>query len=231
MTALLIIGAILLILALLVCCHVRIKIDFADEFTVKLHYLFLRFTLIPAKENSDKKKKSKKPKNKKKPKKSGDEIQKEVKEKVKKKGIAATFSEYKSLFVPILKDLGKFIHKIKINPLKVRIVEAGKDAAELAIDYGKLCAVFYPALAVACEQMKIGRKVIYLGVDYSKSESVIEIHANVKIRIISALAFGLKALYKLVRTKVKSLMKNNSGSAQIKNVSSRNNSNERNAVK
>lgn len=231
MTALMIIGAILLLILFLLLCHVKIRIRFANEFTVKLHYLFLRFTLLPAKPSDDEKKKAKKSKKSKKPRKSGEEIKKEVNEKAKKKGIAETFSEYKEIIFPLLKDLGRFTHKIKINPLKVTIIAAGKDAADLAIEYGKLCAVFYPALAYFCEQLKVGRKEIYLGVDYAKQDMTIEISADVKIHIISALGLALKALIKLIRIKVKALIKNNSGGAQIKNANSRNNSNERNAAK
>ena len=135
--------------------------------------------------------------------------QKTVDKSIKSNGFADTFELLKNSVKPILISFGKFVSHIRINPLNFSLIMAGKDAAELAIDYGRLCAVFYPSFAELCEIMKIGRKNIYIGVDYVKDNYEINLDMTVKIKLCFVLALVFKVLYTILKDRIKQMMKNN----------------------
>ena len=65
---------------------------------------------------------------------------------IKKKGVYESFVEILEFLSPVLKEVHAFLKNVKIDPLKIDIKMVGDDAAKLAIDYGKFCAVYYPVV-------------------------------------------------------------------------------------
>lgn len=195
-------------------------LDYGDDLTVYMRFLFIKIRLIP--HNKKEKKKTKK-------KSSGKAKSTDVKKKVDKslniKGFADTFNEFKCAIRPIVEALGTFLKHIRIKPLKIRAIIAGKDAAELALDYGRLCAVFYPALAELCEQMKIEHKNIYIGVDYVKPNFELNIYLKLRIRLCFVLSLCIKALWQLVKIKLREM--NNQNNQNVKNQTNNINKTER----
>lgn len=207
LTVVYIICAIIAVIAGILLQSLIFTVDYGDDFTVYLRFLFIKIRLFPQK---DKKKKKNNVKN------ENGKKQSEVKKKVDKsidiKGFADTFNEYRTAFRPIINALGGFCRHIRIYPLKIRAVLAGKDAADLAIDYGRLCAVFYPSLAWLCGRINIKRKNVYIGVDYLKPKYELEIFFKARIRLIFALGLAVKIIWQLVKIKLKSQnMPQNSG--------------------
>lgn len=194
-----IICGIIAVIALLLLQSIVLTVDYGDDLTLYVRFLFLKFKLIPQNNKDKKKKKNKKSK----AKKDAHEIKKNVDKSLDIKGFADTFSEYREAIRPIIKALGSFCRRIRIYPLKIRAVLAGKDAADLAIDYGRLCAVFYPSLALLCEQFKIKNKNIYIGVDYVKPKFELNIYLKLRVRLCFALSLCIKSLWRLVCTKLK----------------------------
>lgn len=189
-----ILGAILLILALILLISPAVRLQYGDKVTVTLRILFVKIPLL-----SDKPKKKKKDK----PRKKSGEIKEKVENDVKKQGAYDTFVKYKSVVAPVLRDLGTFVHHLRIHPLKMRVILAGGDAADLAIDYGRLCSVFYPTLAAICANTKVGKKDIYIAVDYQKPKAEITADITVKVRVIFLLSLALKFIKHLVTLKLK----------------------------
>lgn len=217
MIAVYIICGIIAFFAALLMQSLVFTIDYGDDFTVYLRFLFIKIKLIPHNKCENKKSKRKSG-----VKAESDNVKKKVDRSLDKKGFADTFSEFKPAVRPILSSLGKFSKHIRIKPLKIKAVLAGKDAAELALDYGRLCAVFYPTLAELCEQIKITHKNIYIGVDYAKPKFELNIYLKLRIRLCFALILLIKAVWQLVSAKLKSQNKQN-----IKNVSNNINKTER----
>lgn len=220
MIAVYIICGIIAFFAALMLQSLVFTLDYGDDFCLYMRFLFIKIRLIPQ-NKKEKKKKDKK---------SGGKTEtKDVKKKVDKslniKGFADTFSEFKSAIRPIIDALGTFLKHIRIKPLKIHAVLAGKDAAELALDYGKLCAVFYPTLAELCEQMKIEHKNIYIGVDYVKPNFELEVFLKLRIRLCYVIALLLKALWQLVKVKLRNM--NNQNNQNIKHQSNNINKTER----
>lgn len=204
MTALYIIGAILAMLMLILLSSARLCVKYDDDFKLSLRFWFIKINLYPQ-EKKDKKKKSKKDGNDNKT----DSGNEKLKKSVDKKGYADTFVLIKNSLSELLKSLGTLVSHIRIKPLKLKLIMAGKDAADLAIEYGRLCAVFYPFLAYLCEIMTVNNKNIYIGVDYLKQDYELKLDLTVKIRVIFMLSFAVKALFSLIKTKVKQIMEQN----------------------
>lgn len=190
-----ILGAILLILALILLISPAVRLQYGDKVAVTLRILFVKIPLL-----SDKPKKKKKDKPRKK---SGEDVKKKVENDVKKQGAYDTFVKYKSVVTPVFSDLGTFVHHLRIHPLKMRIILAGSDAADLAVDYGRLCSVFYPTLAAVCANTKVGKKDIYIAVDYQKPKAEITADITVKVRVIFLVSLALKFIKHLVTLKLK----------------------------
>lgn len=198
-----------------------LTLDYGDDLCVYVRFLFIKIKIYPHNKKDKHKKKSKNSGEKAKT----DSIKKKVDKSLDIKGFAYTFCEFKSAIKPILSALGKFLRHIRIKPLKINAVLAGKDAADLAIDYGRLCAVFYPALAELCEMMKISRKNIYFGVDYVKSSFELKIYLKLHIRLCYVLGLLLKALWQLVKTKLNDM--NNQNNQNVNNKANNINKTER----
>ncbi|MGN0114798.1 MAG: hypothetical protein ACI396_05685 [Acutalibacteraceae bacterium] len=221
MIAVYIICGIIAFFAALLLQSLVFTLDYGDDLTVYMRFLFIKIKLIP----HNKKEKKKKGKKKSSGKAKSTDVKKKVDKSLNIKGFADTFIEFKSAIRPIIEALGSFIKHIRIKPLKIRAVLAGKDAAELALDYGRLCAVFYPALAELCEQMKIEHKNIYIGVDYVKPKFELEIFMKLRIRLCYVIALLLKALWQLVKVKLRDI--NNQNNQNVKNQTNNINKTER----
>ncbi len=202
MIALYIIGGILLFIFLLLIMPLKIKISSTDEFRVFLYYGFLKFDLL--KEKPEKKKKPKHLKQKSK-------SQKPEKEKEEKKGllgrlcdekgIIGAFGYIRDVYVrPILSEIGKLTRKVSIKPLYLNIVfsGAGKDAAAVALDYGKFCAAFYPALGIAENLITVKKQKINIGVDYTMQKNDIRFYLVLHTRLLHITASDLRLLFKII---------------------------------
>ena len=220
MIAVYIICGIIAFIAALMLQSLVFTLDYGDDFCLYLRFLFIKIKLIPQ-NKKEKKKKDKKSGGKAK----STDVKKKVDKSLNIKGFADTFNEFKSAIRPIIDALGTFLKHIRIKPLKIRAVLAGKDAAELALDYGKLCGVFYPTLAELCEQMKIEHKNIYIGVDYVKPKFELEVFLKLRIRLCYVIALLLKALWQLLKVKLRNM--NNQNNQNIKHQSNNINKTER----
>lgn len=200
--------AIILIVTLILFTNIRIKIAYQSDNDFDLKFYFGIFK-IPA-SLFDKKKKDKKPKKAEKQTKENkkSEVKKPKKSntlmsKIKKKGFYLSFLEVVDFLKPVFAVLNDFSSRVKINPLIIKIKMTGSDAADLAIDYGRLCAVYYPIIELINEKTNCKNIDSNVFVDYISDKSEIFVKTQIKIRVVHCLTHAFKILKEFLDFKAK----------------------------
>ena len=211
MIALYILLGILLLLFLICLVRVQVFLLYKDDVKLSVKVLFYEIKLLPAEKKPEKKKPEKKPK--KQPEKPKPE-EEEPKEKEKKPSYLSKLKDKKgvtgliSLFTEIAQIAGgmlKGIFKhIVIKRLNVGIALNSGDAATTALNYGKLCSVFYPAVnvitaATICKDYNVTLEPIF------DDERETEVYADVYayLRVGWALLHALKAGVRILIARMK----------------------------
>ena len=193
-----IIGFIILVLSI----RITINGEFFDEFKLNVKWLFLKIDIFPAKKK-DKPKKEKAPKEKK---------EKPVDEKVteetpteKKENIFVKFYNNQGfdgviqLINNVGKALGKLMHSFKKHIVLRELylwmtVTGGCDAAETALEYGRICQKVFPAMSFICTNLTVKKYDVEIEPDFLGSKNKAEFAFSVSVRPI----FILNALIVLV---------------------------------
>lgn len=211
MTALYIILGVLLLLFLICLIRVQVFLLYTDDVRLTLKALFYKKVLLPSEKKPKKKPaKTEKPKEKK----SGDKKEEPKEEKKKKPSYLSKLKEKKgvtgliSLFTELAKIAGStlkglFKH-IVIKRMNVGIALNSGDAASTALNYGKLCSVFYPAVnvitaATVCKSYNVTLEPIFD--DERETEVYADIHAYIRVGFV--LIEGVKAGVKLLIARLK----------------------------
>jgi sorbitol-specific phosphotransferase system component IIBC len=149
-------GVLALLLFILVI-PIELLAYYNETLTLRLKVLFVKITLLsPDKKKKEKpKKKEEKPKEKK-PQEKKPEKKKKKKEKkpniltkIKdKKGVTGLLSLFSSLARIAVGALRGIFSHIVFKKLIVGITLSGEDASEVAVNYGRVCSVLYPAVNV-----------------------------------------------------------------------------------
>ena len=190
MSVWLIIGGVLLFLLVLLLVPIRLRASFHGELLVRIRYLFIVKQLVPEK-------------NKKKPKKA-QKVQKKAKKKAEKKeepsfgqmlkedGVSATLTYYKKLVSLAGTIVKKLLRVLVVDKLEVQLRIATDDPADTAVDYGKACAVVYPAQALLESIVKVKKRTVQLAPDFTreKGEAAFDVQVHVTpLRMLKA-GFG-----------------------------------------
>lgn len=193
-----IIGFIILVLSI----RITINGEFFDEFKLNVKWLFLKIDIFPAKKK-DKPKKEKAPKEKK---------EKPVDEKVteetpteKKENIFVKFYNNQGfdgviqLINNVGKALGKLMHSFKKHIVLRELylwmtVTGGCDAAETALEYGRVCQKVFPAMSFICTNLTVKKYDVEIEPDFLGNKNKAEFAFSVSVRPI----FILNALIVLV---------------------------------
>lgn len=93
--------------------------------------------------------------------------------------------------IGVLKEL---IKKIKIKKLHIKAITADNDAADAALEYGKLCAVVYPAVSFLQTLVRVDEKGIdiFLGCDFNAENPVFEIETDIVFNLFGVLSAFVK---------------------------------------
>ena len=92
---------------------------------------------------------------------------------------------------------------IKFRQLNIDITVASDNAADTAINYGRLCAGVYPALSVILNVIKYDDYKVNIRPDFDKSELEADISAELSLIPWIALAGALTALVRFIGFKIK----------------------------
>ena len=207
-----IILGILLFLFLLTLFNIYVYVIYDNELFLTVKVAFIKIKILPPEEKKKKAekkpKKEKKKKKKKKKKKSDKKPEKEKPNKLsayfKQKGVSGILNIVKrvsKLAVGVLKDLFK---KITVEKLKVEIKIAGETAEDTAVHYGEVCSVFFPALRLITEIVKVKIYDVNVTPDFTdgaKSDAKADVTA--KIRILSLLKIVFSRAIEILRLYLK----------------------------
>lgn len=175
------VGLVILAVAALLPAKVKVRIGYIEEeFILSFKLLFFVFTVSP--ENKKKKKKKAKKK------------EKEKKERPAKKEKDNFFRSHTSDFgvFDYIELIGivieKFVAKIYFDKLEAEIRVAGDDAAQTALNFGRLNAAIYPIAGLINGHKRIKKLHIGITPDFTTTKSVYNAEAIAYIRIFDVLA-------------------------------------------
>ncbi len=192
---------VLLAAALLLLMPVKVKASYDGSFGFVLIIGFVSLHLYPKKpKKKTKKKKAKKPGS------SSPTPEKEEKSLLKEKGLSwfvELIKKIADLAAGVLKD---FFKHIIIKKLDVSITVAGDDAADTAVNYGRLCSVVYPAVGAVARVVKCKSYGVDITPDFdekAKSEYEFYLYAKITMFFVVGLVLrhGIKGIKLLLELK------------------------------
>lgn len=152
------VGLVILLLAI----PVYVSVTGHGDWRVRVRILGIPVTLFPRKSKPQQAKKSK-PKSASKKDAAGkpsraDRLTAELREAFRRDGVAATAAYLKRLAALAGQTAGRMLRAVTVDRLHLRLVIAAEDPADTALQYGRLCAVVYPSVAVLEKAMRIRRR-------------------------------------------------------------------------
>ena len=148
----------------------------------------LKIQVLPGRPKEEKPKKKKKPKKEEKPK----------EKKPKPEGQPGTLSRLMQLLPVVGQVCGALKRKIRIDDLKLDLVWGGSDPAAIAIGYGQANAALGMLWPLIDNNFKVKRHSFQIGMDYERTQPVVELEAALTYTIGQIVAlgvhYGVKAL-------------------------------------
>ena len=183
MTALIIIGVILLIIVMILFLPVHVTAAVKDEAKVFLRILFVRIKLFPMKEKPKKKKKEQKPK------------QEKPKEKTEKK--EKEKRDIPSLVRSVADILGVFLREFS----KYKIIIGTDDAAKTALLYGAAEQATAYLFTILGENAKFtfSKKNSLVWADFTSDRTMADVKIDVSISVFGTLAMLVPTYIAYVR--------------------------------
>lgn len=155
---------------------------------------FLRITILPQKKKGDRKPKEKKSKKKK----TFKAIQKTpaFAEKPKEKG--GSMADFLPLVKVALNFLGDFRRKLRVNRLEMKLIMAGGDPCDLAVNYGKAWAALGNLMPLLERVFVIKKRNLEVECDFTASQMLVIARLDLTItigRLVSlAVCYAIRAL-------------------------------------
>ena len=208
------------ILFLLAILPLGVSIHYnADGPVIKIILGPLKLQVVPAKKKPPKEKKEK-PKKEPKPKKTPEKPPKQVgadaqppEPKPEKKEQGGSILDFLPLVKTVFEFLGDFRRKLRIDNLQLKLIMAGGDPYNLAMNYGKAWAALGNLLPKLEQWFVIKKRDIEVECDFAATEMTVIAHLDLTItlgRILAAVVkFAFKALIKFLQ-----IMKKRKGGAK-----------------
>lgn len=187
MTALYIIGGIVLLIALLLLLPVHLWLEYSVEgFSLKVRLLFFNLVRVPGEKGESKPKLEKKKKA----------------PKEKRGGLVKTFFAMRD---DIFKALGKLGKGLRIRKLKVWYLAAAEDACAAALQFGRMSAALGAVTALLENLFVVKKKDYRLDVSFEKQEPEVYIEGNISLQIWRILSIGLGLLAAFIKRSPRAL--------------------------
>ncbi len=236
MTFLYVLLGIIAFFVILLSIRITINAEYFDEFKLSISWLFLKIQILPS-NKKDKSQKEKKPKKEKPAKEPSPEPEPDPDEQSteKKENIFVKFYNNQGfdgvieLINNAASTLGKMFNSFKrhivIRELYLFMtVTGGCDAAETAMEYGRICQKVFPAMGYICSNFPIKKYDVEIEPDFIGTKNSAQFATSIHIRPI----FFINAVFVLVfRLVFKVVLKFLKG---IKNKSKNQNINEGGAL-
>lgn len=198
MTAWIIVGCVVLSLAGLLLCPVTFYLEYQEEFTARVRYLFIRVPIYP---RPVKKKRREKP------------------ERAEKEGRGARQSKLRSLlrekglqgFLDLLREAERvfsgwgrrILSHMKITVFSLSVSVAGEDAGRTALEFAGVCGVVYPAAALLLGAMKSREYQVSVVPDFQGKKSRVNFRCRLRIRLLFAISTNLYTAVQILRTMIR----------------------------
>ena len=190
MTALIIIGAVLLILLLLGLLRVGATISFGEETAATLQIGSIKRTVLPKKARKTKKEKPTR--------KSTASTEKQT-----SKLLKLTLDELLDLAVTVFtvfdETMRRVCRRLRIEPMEVSVVFGGTDPADVAQTYGMANAVVWAVMPWAEDVFYMPNPAIHLGMDYEAEATRCCGSVGISIRIFDLIAILLTMAVPLMK--------------------------------
>ena len=190
-----VIGGIFLIFAIVLACPVIADIQFKDSFVVKIKVLGIPITVFPQKEKPQSEEKKKKPKEEKE--KTGKFSK--IKGILESKGLSGLLDFFKELAGVAAGTGKKLFSHLVIYQLSVDISISNEDAAKTAIQYGRACAVVYPAMSMITTVAKCKQSHVCVIADFDDKKTKADFRLKAGMRPIFVLTAGISGLIRLIK--------------------------------
>ncbi len=222
MKILLILAGIILFFILLLSIGLKVIVHSEGGVDVTVSWLFLKFRILPQdEEKSRKKEEKKKKKEAKKAKKAEKDGKEDKKEKPKDETIKEPKAGKDNMFLKYYRNNGvsgtvELIERLAkvtgtmfrgvarsftIDEMFISLKVGAGDSADTAIKYGKTCSVFYPAIGLIVDTMRVHKYSVEVKPDFVEGKNEAKLHAKLSLcprRLINALiAFAFRALFKV----------------------------------
>ena len=166
----------------------------------------VKITVFPSKKEKEEKKKKEKP-------------QKEAKQKApsasakskEKKG--GSFTDFLPIVDLALEFLGKFRRKLRVNRLELKLVMAGDDPCDLAVNYGKAWAALGNLMPQLERLFVIKKRNLEVECDFTAEKTLIFARLDLTITIGRILSLGVVYGIRILRQYLK-IMKTRKGGAK-----------------
>ena len=208
------------ILFLLAILPLGVSIHYnADGAIVKIILGPIKLTVVPAKKKPPKEKKEKKPKKQKKPKKHAEKPKQvgadapPAEPKPEKKEQGGSILDFLPLVKTLFDFLGDFRRKLRIDHLQLKLIMAGGDPYNLAMNYGKAWAAVGNLMPKLEQWFVIRERDIEVECDFVESSTKVIAHMDLTITLGRLLAAVFKFLFKAL-IKFLQIMKKRKGGAK-----------------
>ena len=202
---------ILLIIILALMLSVTVNVHLNDETRIKIRYAGITIFSVSPEDEKHKKQKKSKEKQKKSPveKKADNNGNNGLLSKLGLSGdISETIEFVKQLVESASKPIKKLISHIRVSNFYLFITASGEDAAQAAMNYGKINWLVHTALAVLYNTVKLNVKKIDITADFTSGKTEYELSCKVKLRLGTAIGCVLWLLFRTAKLYLKINSKN-----------------------
>lgn len=186
---------------LLLSLPVFVTAEWNEKLTVKIKYLFFRFTVVPA------------PEKKKKPKQEKEPEQKPTKPKQKQRK-KHTPDEIIDGFIDAVHRYGPgtkmILRNIRVHKLEGFWKIAGEDAAACAVRYGRVCALLNTAFGFIRNLVRIEKTKLKVYPDFLAEEEEIRVYTEIEANPIVILIGGVRIAFAFLKNMIKKQKKETS---------------------
>ncbi len=121
-----------------------------------------------------------------------------LKSSVKQSGVAVTVKDTCNILLSLLKQVKWIVKYCTLTKLQLRVVCASDDAGDAAVNYGKCCAVVYPAVSAIHGIMHVRKRGEEVAVlcDFYAQESRVEYDLKLRVSVLRVLQAFIKIAFK-----------------------------------
>lgn len=117
----------------------------------------------------------------------------------KQKGLLGTVEYFSKLLAMFLKRFRWIIRQLNFRKFNLNLSVATSDAANTAVQYGKICSMVYPVLSFLYTNAHFKAKEVNISADFSKTKSEFQVSLSVTTRLIFWLIAAIAVFFEFLK--------------------------------